>query len=120
MATRRVSDTRQPPRPVLPPTAPPKKSAKRAPTAAAPAAAIPVAAAPKSSKRRTTGGKTPAGTSAKTAPAVTPDERRGMIARAAYLRAQSRGFGVDSEVQDWLAAEKEIDALLSAGHLAPQ
>jgi hypothetical protein len=105
---------------VLPPAAPAKKSAKRTPAEPAPPAAIPAAAAPKSSKRRAAGGKTQAVISAQPAPAVTPDERRAMIARAAYLRALSRGFGQDSEVQDWLAAEKEIDALLSAGHLAPQ
>jgi len=45
---------------------------------------------------------------------VVPDARRGMIAEAAYLRAEHRGFTPGSEVEDWLAAEREIDALLSA------
>jgi hypothetical protein len=36
-----------------------------------------------------------------------------MIAEAAYLRAERRGFFPGSEVDDWLAAEREVDALLS-------
>src|SRR3954467_15377764 len=39
---------------------------------------------------------------------LTDDERRRMIAVAAYYRAEQRGFIVD----DWLAAEHEIDLLL--------
>jgi hypothetical protein len=44
--------------------------------------------------------------------------RRGMIAEAAYLRAERRGFsgGHDKEREDWIAAEAEVDALLKAGH----
>lgn len=38
------------------------------------------------------------------------------IAEAAYLRAQSRGFVPGHELDDWLAAEKEIDELLSGAH----
>ena len=38
-----------------------------------------------------------------------------MIAEAAYLRAERRGFDTGHEEEDWLAAEKEVDALLSAG-----
>jgi hypothetical protein len=37
-----------------------------------------------------------------------------MIAQAAYLRAERRGFSGGSEVDDWLAAEAEVDALLKA------
>jgi hypothetical protein len=33
-----------------------------------------------------------------------------MIAKAAYYRAEQRGFNGDSEMQDWLEAEAEIDA----------
>jgi hypothetical protein len=46
---------------------------------------------------------------------VSEDMRRGMIAQAAYLRAERRGFtGGGREVEDWLAAEAEVDALLKA------
>jgi Protein of unknown function (DUF2934) len=43
--------------------------------------------------------------------------RRSMIAEAAYLRAERRGFtgGPEKEQEDWLIAESEVDALLKAG-----
>lgn len=52
--------------------------------------------------------------------AVTEDARRGMIAEAAYLRSERRGFQPGYEDEDWLAAESEVDALLSAGSGAAQ
>jgi Protein of unknown function (DUF2934) len=51
---------------------------------------------------------------------VTPDARYRLIAESAYLRAERRGFAPGHEVQDWLAAEAEIDALLKAGGGSPQ
>ncbi|HEY7889359.1 MAG TPA: DUF2934 domain-containing protein [Steroidobacteraceae bacterium] len=42
-----------------------------------------------------------------------------MIAQAAYLRAERRGFAPGNEEEDWLAAEAEVDALLRAGHGRP-
>jgi hypothetical protein len=47
--------------------------------------------------------------------AVSPDDRRSMIAEAAYLRAERRGFTPGYETEDWFAAEIEVDALLKAG-----
>jgi hypothetical protein len=41
-------------------------------------------------------------------------DRYERIAEAAYLRAEQRGFEPGHEIEDWLAAEKEIDALLSS------
>jgi hypothetical protein len=52
--------------------------------------------------------------------AVSADTRRSMIAKAAYLRSERRGFAPGFEEEDWLTAEKEVDALLSAGQSAPQ
>ncbi|MEZ5540854.1 MAG: DUF2934 domain-containing protein [Pseudomonadota bacterium] len=46
-------------------------------------------------------------------PGMTPEERRQMIAVAAYHRAQQRGFARGAEVEDWLEAEKEIEILLA-------
>ncbi len=46
------------------------------------------------------------------AAAITPEERQALVARAAYLRAQARGFAPGYEVEDWLAAEAEVDAQL--------
>jgi hypothetical protein len=47
---------------------------------------------------------------------ISPDARRGMIAEAAYLRAQARGFVPGYELEDWIAAEGEVDSLLAAEH----
>lgn len=55
-----------------------------------------------------------------TRPVITDDMRRGMIAEAAYLRAERRGFAPGQEDEDWLAAEAEVDKLLSADQRAPQ
>ena len=46
--------------------------------------------------------------------AISEDVRRGMIAEAAYLRAERRGFAPGGEKEDWMAAEAEVDALLRA------
>jgi Protein of unknown function (DUF2934) len=40
-------------------------------------------------------------------------ERRRMIETEAYLRAERRNFAPGHEVQDWLAAEAEVDARLA-------
>jgi hypothetical protein len=42
---------------------------------------------------------------------ITSEQRRQMIAEAAYLRAERRGFGGDA-VRDWCEAEAEVDARL--------
>jgi DUF2934 family protein len=45
---------------------------------------------------------------------VTAEARRALIAESAYLRAERRRFAPGHEVQDWLAAEAEVDELLRA------
>ena len=40
------------------------------------------------------------------------EDRLRLIAEAAYFRAEQRGFMPGQELEDWLAAEVEIDALL--------
>lgn len=47
------------------------------------------------------------------APSREPRESR--IAIAAYYRAQARGFAPGFEVEDWLAAEMQIDATTGNG-----
>ena len=42
-----------------------------------------------------------------------PAVRHQMIAEAAYLRAELRGFGDGDPLDDWLAAEREVDSLLA-------
>jgi Protein of unknown function (DUF2934) len=47
---------------------------------------------------------------------INAEARRAMIAEAAYLRAERRGFAPGYETEDWLAAEIETDALLRSEH----
>jgi hypothetical protein len=46
---------------------------------------------------------------------VDPQHRGSLIARAAYFRAMERGFAPGNELEDWLAAEAEVDAGLLRG-----
>ena len=46
---------------------------------------------------------------------VSPEERHDMIVTAAYYRAECRGFAEGCELEDWLAAEAEIDQCLKRG-----
>ena len=64
----------------------------------------------------TTPTKEPAQATRTTAPLVSADQRRAMIAESAYFRAAARGFTSGDPVADWLASESEVDALLSGGN----
>ena len=46
---------------------------------------------------------------------ITPEQRLQMIQETAYLKAEARGFAPDAEMDDWLAAEAEVDDRLGAG-----
>jgi hypothetical protein len=46
---------------------------------------------------------------------VGPGQRAALIAKAAYYRAEKRGFAPGHETEDWLAAESEVDARLLHG-----
>jgi len=46
-------------------------------------------------------------------PPVSAEQRHALIAESAYLRAAARGFTGGDAVADWLASEREVDALLS-------
>lgn len=54
-------------------------------------------------------------TEAPTRVEVTAEARRALIAENAYVRAERRGFVPGHDVEDWLAAEVEVDALLRVG-----
>jgi hypothetical protein len=74
----------------------------------------------KRARSRTTSESTPRSATASSA-AVSDEVRRAMISEAAYLRAEQRGFASGYELEDWLLAEREVDALLGAHHgAAPQ
>jgi hypothetical protein len=47
-----------------------------------------------------------------TSQTMTADQRHSMIQAAAYLRAEKRGFQNGNPTQDWVDAEREIDATL--------
>jgi hypothetical protein len=44
---------------------------------------------------------------------VSESERRSMIEVAAYLRAERRNFEPGHDVEDWIAAEEEVNQRLS-------
>lgn len=48
------------------------------------------------------------------APSVSADQRRTMICEAAYYIAERRGFEAGHELDDWLLAEKQVEAVLTA------
>lgn len=59
------------------------------------------------------GKPTPKAKGSARAKAPSPEERHRMIAEQAYLRAERRGFQGGDMVDDWLAAEAEVDHMLS-------
>lgn len=44
---------------------------------------------------------------------VSAAQRHEMVAVAAYLRAERRGFAPGCELDDWIAAERDVDAMLA-------
>ncbi|MFO7188557.1 MAG: DUF2934 domain-containing protein [Pseudomonadota bacterium] len=46
---------------------------------------------------------------------VSEDERRRMIERIAYFRAEWRGWTPGHELEDWLYAERKVDEMLRGG-----
>jgi hypothetical protein len=57
--------------------------------------------------------KRKSGNASSAPPEVSPEQRWRMIAEAAYLRAEKRGFVEGHAVDDWLEAEQEIKRLLA-------
>ena len=45
---------------------------------------------------------------------VSADDRRMMISEAAYFMAKRRNFAPGHELEDWLLAEKQVDAALTS------
>ena len=61
----------------------------------------------------TTGKRTPhARTDSSTT--LSAQDRLRMVESAAYFRAERHGFTLGRAIEDWLAAESEIDALIAA------
>ena len=56
---------------------------------------------------------TPAAASYERAGTVDAEQRHALIERAAYVLAETRGFAPGKELDDWLAAEAEVDRQFS-------
>lgn len=56
-----------------------------------------------------------AGASLRAVPMTSADERAQRIAEAAYYLSERRGFAPGHEVEDWLAAEQQIDTRIEDG-----
>ena len=65
-------------------------------------------------KRKTPVAKTTHSRKKPAAIKISQEQRLGMIAETAYFKAEKRGFSGGDPVADWLAAESEVDALLSS------
>lgn len=103
---------------------PPASTAKTSTSKAAPKARAKTSAASSTAVPPKPADLTPAAAapskprSSKKAPAkkvVTPEERYQMIAAAAYFLAERHGFTSGRALDDWIAAEKEIDGMLKSG-----
>ncbi len=86
----------------------PPRSRKRSVKAAQP----PTTAEPRSTSEPSSGAS-----ASPVAISLSAIHRDAMIATAAYFRAQRRNFETGHELEDWLAAESEIDAALLGGKL---
>lgn len=51
-------------------------------------------------------------------PCISQEDRFQMISEVAYYKFEQRGFMVGDDLNDWLAAEAEVDALLLEGDQA--
>jgi len=92
------------------------KKAAPAPVAApvvAPVAA-PAAAMPAAKKANAT--KAILKPSTAPTPVLSSEQRSHYVAVAAFYIAERRGFTLGNPVEDWLAAEAEVDRLMGSGH----
>jgi hypothetical protein len=53
-----------------------------------------------------------AAVSSRGSPLIPASLRHDMIRHAAYFRAQARGFVPGKEIEDWLAAEQDVEELI--------
>jgi len=59
--------------------------------------------------------KTEKGRKSDSTPHLSDSQRQNYIEVAAYYLAEKKGFDSDCDVENWLAAEAEIDQLLGKG-----
>jgi hypothetical protein len=97
----------------------PKPAAKSAVAAKAPAAkkAVPKTAAATSKPATKAGSNSAAAKkAASVAKNLDPAQRANYVEVAAFYIAERRGFAAANHMDDWLAAEAEIDRLIASGH----
>jgi hypothetical protein len=63
---------------------------------------------------KTPGNRNPLTATAKKESTPASVSRTELVAMAAYYRAEKRSFSPGAELEDWLAAEREVDAALGA------
>jgi hypothetical protein len=51
---------------------------------------------------------------------IAPEARQALIAECAYYRAERRAFEPGHEVEDWCAAESEVDTMLMRDGSGPR
>lgn len=89
-----------------------------APTAVAAPVVAPVAAplAPRPAAKKTNATTTILKPSTVSAPVLSSEQRSHYVAVAAFYISERRGFTLGNPVEDWLAAEAEVDRLIASGH----
>ncbi|HTV98111.1 MAG TPA: DUF2934 domain-containing protein [Steroidobacteraceae bacterium] len=88
-----------------------KRTTRRESTAS-PAAQPANGAAPPAKARAARKKSPPSSSPSAVAASLQHEDRHASIARAAYFRSQLRGFAPGYELEDWLAAEAEVDQRL--------
>jgi len=85
---------------------------------AAPAAAPLAADAPakKPAAKKTSATKTVLKPSTAPKPVFSTEQRNHYVAVAAFYIAERRGFTLGNPMEDWIAAEAEVDRLIASGH----
>lgn len=74
------------------------------------------AAAKKPAAKKIPASQTPLKPSTAPKPALSTEQRNHYVAVAAFYLAERRGFTLGDPVNDWLAAEAEVDRLIASGH----
>lgn len=73
-------------------------------------------AATKPAVKRVSAAKTKLKASTAPTPVISSEQRNHYVSVAAFYIAERRGFTLGNPVDDWLAAEAEVDRLIASGH----
>ncbi|MDD2926719.1 DUF2934 domain-containing protein [Rhodoferax sp.] len=98
----------------------PKKSSAATTSKPAPkkTAATKTVASPKPAVKRVSAARTKLKASTAPTPVLSTEQRNHYVSVAAFYIAERRGFTLGNPVDDWLAAEAEVDRLIASGHFA--